>query len=100
MLGDELIVRGVVVKGTNHVVAVKPGIFAVEVGFGAVCFGPADDVEPMLRPAFSEVTRFELGVNEIGVGFFGVGLVGLFELGHFFGSWRKTGDGDVDALDK
>ena len=100
LLGDELIVRGVVVEGANHVVAVKPGIFPVEVGFGAVCFGPADDVEPMLCPPFSEVSRFELGVKEIGIGFFGVVLESLFKIVNLFGSRRKTGDGDVDALDE
>ena len=100
LFGDELIVRGVVVKGANHVVAVKPGIFPVEVGFGAVCFGPADDVEPMLCPPFSEVSRFELGVKEIGIGFFGVVLESLFKIVNLFGSRRKTGDGDVDALDE
>ena len=100
LLGDELIVRGVFVEGADKVVAVKPGVFSVEVRFGAVCFGPADDVEPMLCPPFSEVSRLELGVKEIGIGFFGVGLESLSELGHFFGSRRKTGDGDVDALDE
>jgi hypothetical protein len=54
----------------------------------------------MLCPPFSEVSRFELGVKEIGIGFFGVGLESLFKIVNLFGSRRKTGDGDVDALDE
>ena len=100
LFGDELVVGKVCVEGADDVVAIGPGVFAVEVGFGAVGFGPADDIEPMLGPAFAEVGGGQLGIDESGVGFFGIGSIGFFEGGHFFGCGRKSGEGDVDALDE
>ncbi len=100
LFGDELIVGEVVVESPDDIVTVDPGILSVEVGFGSIGLGPADDVEPMLGPAFAEVGGGELGVEEGGVGLFGIGGVGVLEVGDFPGSGWEAGESDVDAPDE
>ena len=55
LLANELIVRFVFVERADHVVAIHPGVLAIQIAFAAIGLGPADHVEPVLRPTLAEV---------------------------------------------
>ena len=59
LLGDELVVRFVVVQGANHVVAITPYKGLGPVAFITVGLGVANQIEPMPAPAFAVVRRLE-----------------------------------------
>ena len=65
LLANELVVGDVVVKGAHDVVTVDPGILAIKVRFGAICLGPADGIEPVLRPTLAEVRGGEEFIDEL-----------------------------------
>ena len=69
LLANEAVVRQVVVEGAHDVVAVLPGVFSIQIGFRSVGFRPADDVEPMLRPPFSELRGSQEPVDKVLVSF-------------------------------
>lgn len=99
LLMDELVVGKVVVEGVDDVVPVDPGVFAVEVGFGAIGFSPADDIKPVLGPAFAEVRGGEEFVDEGGVGV-GILLVIGDELIDAVGGGREAGEDDGSAMNE
>ena len=68
LLADEAVEGQVRVEGADHVVAIRPGVLAVEVGLGAIGFGPADDIQPELRPALAEVRRGQQLVHAFFIG--------------------------------
>ena len=48
LLADEAVIRRVVVKGPDHIIAVRPGIGAFCIYFKAMRVGITHDIEPML----------------------------------------------------
>ena len=50
----ELVVWQVLIEGVHHPVAERPGVRTLPVGLKSVRLGVANDIEPMLRPAFAE----------------------------------------------
>ena len=64
LLAHELVVRQVVVEGVHHPVTVWPGIRAFPVGLETVCFGVANNIQPMLRPALTEPRIFQHPVDQ------------------------------------
>ena len=68
LLADEAVVGQVVVEGANHVVAIPVGVGAEAVFLEAFGFAVADDVEPVLRPAFAVARRGEQAVDDFDVG--------------------------------
>lgn len=63
LLTHKLIIRLVVVEGSNHVVAITPRVRLIAVAFKAVGVGTAHDIEPMPSPAFSIAGRLKQSVN-------------------------------------
>ncbi len=59
LVKQKLIVRLVVVEGLYHVITINPGVLAIHVAFTAVGFRPANDIQPVLRPAFAKMRRFK-----------------------------------------
>ena len=55
LLSEEFVVGFVFVKCSDDVITIDPGIFSIHVTFGAICFSPADHVEPVLCPSFTKV---------------------------------------------
>jgi hypothetical protein len=53
LLGEEPVVRLVAVQRVDDVIAIPPGIGEMPVVFVAFALGVADDVEPVLSPAFT-----------------------------------------------
>ncbi len=68
LLTEEAIVGKVVVEEPDDVVAVTMGVFAEAVVFEAFGFAVADQVEPMLSPAFAIARRSEEAIDDFGVG--------------------------------
>ena len=64
LLKEKTVVRQVFVEGVDHPVAVGPGMLADGVVFVAPCVGVANDVEPVLGPAFAVSRRSEQPVDE------------------------------------
>ena len=52
---NKSVVSFVVVEGVDDVVAIDPSVLAVQIGFGSIGLGPANHIEPMLRPALAKV---------------------------------------------
>ena len=93
LLLDEPVVRGVLVEGADHVVAVRPGVRSLRVDLEAVGVGVADDVEPMLAPMFAVTGRGEEPLD-------GRGAVGVSdEGGDFLGGGRKSGEVEARATE-
>src|SRR5579883_65569 len=55
LLGYESVVGLILVKGTDDVVAVAPGVRPLAVGLVAIGLGVAGDVQPMLGPALAVI---------------------------------------------
>ncbi len=68
LLADEPVVGQVVVEGADHVVAILVGVGAEAVLLEAFGFAVADDVEPVLGPAFAVAGRGEQAVDDFDVG--------------------------------
>ena len=51
----KLVVRLVFIKRTHDVVAIDPGVLAIQIRLRAVGLGPTNHVQPMLGPAFAKV---------------------------------------------
>ena len=64
LFGEEGVVRLVLVERADHVVAVSPGIGAVEVVLEAVGVGVARNIEPVPAPTFAVVRRGEQPIDE------------------------------------
>ena len=64
LLKEKPIVGEIAVEGVDHPVAIRPGMVAERVVFIAPRVGVADDVEPVLRPAFAVSRRREQPVDE------------------------------------
>ena len=64
LLKEKAIVGQVAVEGVDHPVAIRPGMLAECVVFIAPRVGVADDVEPVLRPAFAVSRRSEQPIDE------------------------------------
>ena len=60
----ELVVRQVVIEGVHHPVAERPGVRSLPVGLESVSLGVANDIEPMLRPAFAEQGIVQHAINQ------------------------------------
>jgi hypothetical protein len=61
LLGDEAGIRFVVVEAADDVVAVFPGVGAVEVVVRAAGVGVAREIEPVAAPAFAVVRALREG---------------------------------------
>ena len=85
LFADELVVRFVFVERTDHIVAIDPGVLAIQIRFRAVRFGPANHVQPVLCPAFAEVRRIEQSIDECRVGLLGILVICLEKVGRLFG---------------
>ena len=55
LVAHELVIRTVFIEGADDVVAINPGVFAVEICLRSIRFRPANDIEPMLRPTLAKV---------------------------------------------
>ena len=63
VLAHELVVRHILVKGANHVIAIPPRLMFVVVVFVAVRLRITDQVQPMPRPPFAVMRRREQTVH-------------------------------------
>ena len=99
LLEDEAIERLVFVERADDVVAIRPRVPARGVGFEAVRFREADDVEPMARPTFSLLRRGEQPFDQPPIGVIGrVRLVD--ERSDFLRNRRQAHDIEIDATDQ
>ena len=55
MFANQLVYRNVVVKGTNQVIAIHPGVVDRRVAFGSMRFGITDPVHPVPCPPWAEL---------------------------------------------
>ena len=94
---DEAVPGLVVIEGADDVVAVAPGVGAEVVVFEAFSFGEADDVEPVLAPAFAVVGGGEEAVDDSGPGV--GGFIGE-EGGDFGGGGGEACEVEGYAADK
>ncbi len=88
---QKLIVRDVVVESADDVVAIDPRVLPIQIRLGPVRLRPADYVEPVLRPALSEVRRGHQFVDQFGVGLLGVCRVLFGEGLNSLGCRRQPG---------
>src|SRR5207245_5172230 len=63
LLSQKLTVRLILIQGMDHVVAVTPRVRALAVGFVAVGFRVAHDIQPVLSPAFAVVGRSQQALD-------------------------------------
>ena len=74
LFADELIVGHIFVEGSHDVIAIAPDERFGRIALVTVCFGVADHIHPVPRPAFSELGRGEQSVDQLLVGI-GCGIV-------------------------
>ena len=91
LLAHKLVVRQVVVEGAHHVIAVHPRHLAIEIRLGAVGLRPADDIQPMLRPALAKVFGRQLLLDQADVRLFRILRVSRLERPHLLRRRRQTG---------
>jgi hypothetical protein len=97
LLGDEGVEGFVVVEGPNDPVAVTPGVGAGGVEFVAVGLGPANNVKPVLSPAFAGMRRRQEALDDTLVG---VGSLVAQKGGDLFKSRGQTGKRERDATEE
>ena len=97
MFADQLVVRDIVVKGADEVVAIEPGAFDFVVPVIAEGFGEAHDVHPVARPVFSEMGRGEKAIDEA---FISSGGGVAHEQIDFERGGREAGEHDAEAADE
>ena len=90
LLADEMVVGFVCVERAHDVVAVTPGVAALEVVGETAAVGVAHDVEPVLRHALAVVRAGEEAGEEIGDGQLGIGDCRALESGNFLGRRGET----------
>ncbi len=90
LLFDEQIVRLVIVEGLRHVVSIKPSILTVHIAFRAVRFGPANHIQPVLRPAFTKVGRSEQAIHKFFVSLIRILRVIRLKLSNLIRRRRQT----------
>ena len=60
LLGDETVIRPILVQGEDDVIAIRPGVWPWLVHLEAVALGETHHVEPVPRPALAVVRRGQI----------------------------------------
>ena len=94
---NKTIVRLIVVEGTNHVIAVAPGIGTEIVVLETLGLGEPDNVQPVLAPVLSVMFARQQAIDNLLPGF---GRSVIYECGNFGRRGWKTREIERDAADQ
>ena len=97
LLKDEAVPRSVFIEGADDIIAVGPGIFAGGIHFEAMRIGIANDVQPVLSPAFAVVGTGEQFIDQPGPCVRGGICDEAFDA---FGGGQQTGENQRGAADE
>ena len=97
LLLNKLVVRCVIVKRLDQVVAIVPGIFPQRVAFETIGLGITNNVDPVLRPAFAKMGTCQHTVNQACPG---IGMLIVHEGVNLFGRGRQPQDNQVEAANE
>ena len=55
LLAHKPVIWQVLIESAHHIVTIDPRHLAIKIRLGTIRLRPADDIQPMLRPAFAKV---------------------------------------------
>ena len=97
LLLHKLVIRLVLLKGSDCIVAILPCVRSVRVVFKPVALGEAHYVKPMLRPSLAIFWRCEKPIDELGPC---LRRRILHKRGNLLWSWRQPYDIQVDSTNQ
>ena len=100
LLAHKLVVRQVIVEGAHHIVAVHPRHLAVKIRLGTIRLRPANDIQPMLRPAFAKVFGRQLLLDQTDVRLLRILRIPRLKRLHLLRRRRQTGEHNRNAPDQ
>ena len=100
VLFHKAVVRHVVIKRANHIIAIAPHFLILEIKFVAKRFRVAHEIQPMPPPAFSEMRRSKQAVDEIFDCQLPIADCGLLEGRDGLRARRQSGEVKIRASDE